>query len=1143
MNARLTAILACAAALVSGPLAAQGTEELLTSVGTTVTQDGTHHAYLLWQPGDAAATLGKRFAIHRKSGPADSPLPFTRLGIQTLQTSANTIRAMLELGVKIDRAAAAAPTRIDGLYREITLRTGEPPAAPPDPNLDAAGKLAFLIQSAVTDPRTLSRLFFLGRAHPGVMMALGHAFSIPVKNGVHTFEIREVDSADNDVRVVGRITVDTAAPVVLQAPSSPVRVLHPVTAGSQHTISPKDHLNARLRWGASPTLRSQMPHSFGFDLFRVARETAVNLGWHLTPPTPQEIVEALAATDPADPAPAISQANELPILIGDLLTPAQAADPADTERIDFADDGIWHRSPEGQSIRRPYADGEAFYYFVAARTITGAPGLLSSGALVTMCHRLPPRPASIQSVLSNFVRPANPADWAAQGGSQFLQVKIRQLPSNPAAERPLGYYVHRWATSQEYLDHLGNPNKNRIGYIAHSFGDTYITFNDNGAGAPTLASHTDRSVWYTIRAVGASKCEGQVLSGHSAPMAGYLRDFRAPDGPTGDFLICNHQPRVVFIGREEKRPENYELPEGYTGIVVEAVRTTNVITAALIEVELRQPDRSWLTVHSRRHIFQRSDVLIVPLPYREPDNEVNPMRIRVSAITAQGTLSDPLERIVIDGKKTPFATHRYSLSAEMNCKNVSNVPGTPTHEAYLPGGFSNPIVGTILFPAAQGVAEWRVYRRVGADGDLSLIAKGEGAALPNPSTWTDDALPLAPGTSVCYFGQVFDQNANPSPLTLISCVTLLNPELPTPMLSPAEIIDNDDTHMTLQLEWFCDPAGVDRFEVLIAREGGGDPAALGLSPLLSPVALESVSSDFPDLAFYRYQTPRVGATMGNGPGFGIQVRTPADARVYFAVRACSVGEPDARASGSASNVVSNRFLTEDTGPQPVIPWPARPLPGVFDQRRPIGSFPALEGPFWPVVLPTSLETPTGILVGLTRGPLEVDNKGKSGTFFSLLPPEHYLFRLRETKEGAETLATLMPFMLYRYQVPSVSFPNARPNLVQCTPLLDRMSWNFINDPEKGGTRYQFNEPYFHILNYRNQIELPVAGNWSDSATPTLGDPGSGAPLPPYLEGTSGMILVKDPLPVTIGAKYRHIIVKFDNRGEIQRVIPLDPVQH
>jgi hypothetical protein len=134
-------------------------------------------------------------------------------------------------------------------------------------------------------------------------------------------------------------------------------------------------------------------------------------------------------------------------------------------------------------------------------------------------------------------------------------------------------------------------------------------------------------------------------------------------------------------------------------------------------------------------------------------------------------------------------------------------------------------------------------------------------------------------------------------------------------------------------------------------------------------------------------------------------------------------------------------------------------------------------------------------------------------------------------------------MLYRYQVPSVSFPNARPNLVQCTPLLDRMSWNFINDPEKGGTRYQFNEPYFHILNYRNQIELPVAGNWSDSATPTLGDPGSGDPLPPYLEGTSGMILVKDPLPVTIGAKYRHIIVKFDNRGEIQRVIPLDPVQH
>jgi hypothetical protein len=59
----------------------------------------------------------------------------------------------------------------------------------------------------------------------------------------------------------------------------------------------------------------------------------------------------------------------------------------------------------------------------------------------------------------------------------------------------------------------------------------------------------------------------------------------------------------------------------------------------------------------------------------------------------------------------------------------------------------------------------------------------------------------------------------------------------------------------------------------------------------------------------------------------------------------------------------------------------------------------------------------------------------------------------------------------------------------------------------------------------------------------MGLPLSYNPLPPYLVGATGMILLKDPLPVTSGAKYRHLIVQFDARGEISRVIPLEPVQH
>ena len=83
---------------------AQTASELLTTVGTTVQVSGNHHAYVLWQPGDAGSTLGKRFAVYSKSGTADTAGSYTRHGIQTLQTSPNTIRALLELGETLDTA-------------------------------------------------------------------------------------------------------------------------------------------------------------------------------------------------------------------------------------------------------------------------------------------------------------------------------------------------------------------------------------------------------------------------------------------------------------------------------------------------------------------------------------------------------------------------------------------------------------------------------------------------------------------------------------------------------------------------------------------------------------------------------------------------------------------------------------------------------------------------------------------------------------------------------------------------------------------------------------------------------------------------------------------------------------------------------
>jgi len=1133
--------------LIAPPARAQDTGELLTTLGTTVdsTIDGRTHAYLLWQPGDAAVTFGKRYAIHSKSGDADSTAPFTRLGIQTHQGSSHTVRAMLELGVKIDPGAANAPVRIDALYRQLIFDS-QNPAAPADPSLDAADKLLFILQSAATDPETLSRLFFLGRAHPGVMMALGHGFSIPVNAGVHTFELREVDAADNDLRVVGRVTLDTANPIIPAAPAAPFPVPHPVKPADYHTVSPKNNLNVRLRWGIPATLRGQMPHTFGFDMFRVKKNVAESLGWHVTPPTRVDLLAAVAASVATDPDPDAARANSLPILIGDMLTPPEAADPSNTERIDFSDDGVWHIDDNGASIRRPYQDGEAFYFFVAARNIVGVPGEVSPGALVVMCDTLPPMPPTLESVTSQFTAPATPAGWDAQAGSQHLQIKFRQLPESPESHAATGYYIYRWSRSQEYLDNVGNPLIGRIGYVAHDPGETFGIFNDNGSGAPTIATHPDRSIWYTIRAAGTTACPDEILGGHSSPLPGFLRDFKAPDSATGDFVICRHLPSAEYLGRQYLGPETFQLPADYVGVTIRIERTSSTLVAADVEVYFNNEPNPVVVVHNKRHAYRSGNTVLIHLPYRVSDNVANGMVIRVSGVTAHGLVSTPADASTVNTENAPYIIQRFKLDASKDCKSINASPDPfPVHEAYDSLGNLTPIIGSIAFPAGQGVSEWRVYRRVGSDGELSLISKNEGPNLVSPAPWEDAALPAANGSRVCYYVQILDQNANPSPMFPISCVTMLNPDMPTPMLAPAEIVGNSSGSMTAALKWFCDPVGVDRFEILIAREGGGIPKPSGLSALLSNDSLASLSPDFPDLEFYRFQTPRVGAQLGNGPAFGLQIELPADATHFFAIRACGPGEPDARSNGSASNVASAQWVTPPDFALPIIPWPARPLPGSHDHRLPIEQYTTSEGPIWPLIPNIGFGIPTMFLVGVTRHPLSANSLGTVATLASPKTPESYLFKLRETLGSVDPLIDLMPFMLFRYQVPSARYPDARANVVQCTPRIDRMSWR-LGDGKGGRTGYEIRDPWFRFTspsrgNFSGPI--PVAGTWDDVSKPTLAFPANLTDVPPYLEGNTGLIFLVDPLPVAVGASYRHLIVQYDDRGEILRVLPLDAIQH
>lgn len=1127
-------VLACSQ--VSG----QGTDPLLTTVGTTVEADGRTYTYILWQPGEAGTTFGKRYAVYSKEGDLAANSDFQRLGIQRVQTNPTTIRALLEVGAKIDADAEDAPTRIDGIYRDITLNSNAAASVVNDVTLDAAGKLAYLIESAVIDPELLDRMFFLGRAHPGVMMALGHAFAIQVEGaGLRTYEIREIDDSNVDVQVVGRVELDLTNPFSAPAPGAPVAIAHQVDPDAQFPISPKDHLNVRLRWGVPSKLRAALPFTFGYDLYRVKAKVAEGLGWDNEPPSPSQMVSAIRTENESDSDPDFSRVNALPILLGDrLLTLAEAADTSsDPERFDLADDGIYYYDEGGDLTRREFLDGEQFYYYVAARGITGYPGELSSGTLVTMCDRLPPSPPRIFSVLGDFVKPTNAVDWAAQAGEAIMEVKFEQVPQalgRDAAER---YYIYRWNKAGEHLEQPGNTTRGRIGMMTHQAGQEYAVFRDTTPGAPTVATASDQTVWYTIRAVGQSACAGETLGGHSPPAGGVLRDFSAPDAADGTLLVCRTKVAVEKLSRQTSPPDNFDLAD-FVGISVNVARQSSAVVAAKIKVSSGD-QTTQTTLYDRQHYFQSGNELLINLPFREPVGGSQRLSISVQAITSTGRVSNvatatsPTLEFPVD-----YAIYRFIASGSKVCDPIETITENPVvHESRDDEGKVNPVEGTVTVPANQGVGEWRVYRRVGSDGPLTLIFKREeeGSAEVQGGGWSDPTPPHANGARVCYYSQTIDKNGNPSELKRLGCMQMANPDLPTPMLSPVTV-QNGSSGAEVRLEWFCDPVGVDRFEILVAQDGGGIPNLGGISDVLGQAAIAGVSSDRPELAFYPFQSPRITSAYGPGPSFAQSIGIPTDKRLYFAVRAVGPGAFP-RTSGSASNVAEARWQTPLPPNQPVIPWPARPLPSTFEMRRPIDAYLAGEGPLWSIRLPNDFGIPVGILVGLVPESPQSNSSSGMPIDVDIAAPEDLLFDLRNPGGGGSR-DELMPFLVYRYQIPSAAFPNARPNLSQCTPLIDRLSYKKL----KVGNSYQLNDPFFIGLPLDSSIELPIDGAWGPGVPPILGDP-STIPAPaPYLENGKLGLYLKDQLPVIRGAQYRHVMVMMTDDGEIRQVVALNPVQ-
>ena len=1235
---KFTVLCIIACSLLIPAVLAQNPDPLVYTVGKTFqTNGGTgHHNYLLWQPGNAQTTFGKRFGIYSKNGDSVSASPYTLQGIQSLQVSPSAIQALLKLGEKFDANGASLLERIVALNAEANATPLPEDFVPPTTiTLEIAQKLAQITTVALEDAEVLQSLVSLGRVHPGVQMSLGLGFAIETTPAsITTYEVREIDPGGNDVRVIGRVTLDAANPQGLVAPGRPIQIFHPNDPSYQTNASPKDHLTVLTRWSTPAALRALLPHAYGYNIYRI----------------PSTIIDT-ALLDPAELEEVVDlvnlggvRVNSLPAITSLLLTDAEATDPSFEAGIFFHGDD---KSPPAD----PFTDGDTFYYYISARDIAGHAGPLSKPTLITVCDRLPPSTPAIISVDNVF--DLGTSDPGNDTGTQHLRINIRQVPENPAENSASSYRVYRWHSANDWQRHGGDPELNFIGEVAHVPGKAVVWLDDDDdsdldtdgpggtgpdglggvdTGAPVVTNEADlemgQTFWYTVRAVDNTACAPKNFSGHCGAVFGVPRDRVGPEQPKGSLITCFCIPKIQLTtdGTPASRPL-YGVDDTFPGFVVRVSRTDpkdrfviRKVTGFDVEFGAEKAsDGSFDVRFSRTYVYrgleQFGDTL-VPLEAFEGS------LLRVRSRLGDGSVSDwlPLTRQTDATNEGEIIRYEFLASARICCPTIipsrslrqkdgsidprilgllpsdnPNAPDCPpwievdpgitppSHTPIGPNGSITGVCGNVYL--SGDIREVRIYRRVGRTGDLQLIARQSGQSALQDFTWKESAPTLVNGVECCYYAQSFDQHGNASPLTRIGCVTVVNEDLGIPILMDPVDLDPTGSFPVVGLSWFCDPVGIDRFELWVAADGDVDPGIQSEGQLSTEIESDInqvlTDEDGNELSFSVFRTNSLTSGFGNGGEFSLNLTVPAGRKLHYAIRPIGPQVRDTVTSqfefsrGSFSNIVSGTWIAPAEGPQDIIPWPARPLPGIADLGIKVDDYIPGEGPFFAYPIPSAEMNAQGASAAIFCGTFpSVSNSDlpSVGNFPGDRDPAEWLFNYRKqptSNPGSNDFESILPLVVYRYQIPGKTpgapYPNAKPNLIQVTPLLDRISFRKLSI--KVGPNFTLDYDYFRVRDpffifqnneqtFPSVLPVPLSGTFSRDVSTFI----TGAPLPPigggppYLaplpsdvpaqsQRQNGTIWIKDAIPAARGASYQYMLVTFTARGEIARVIPTNTITH
>jgi hypothetical protein len=1116
---------------------------LLVSGGTHVRDGSEAYGYAILQlepqartvaaPGVSSALTLPQFSVYKKDGPPSAPGDFTLVSVLRPAVDEATVQALLERSWRLRPTQTPAAqeaelgAKLDELFGTLTASAS---------SQSAAAKLSNVVAAAMVDPQYREELSLLGKTFPGVNMALGHAWAGSISAaGPTTLEFRLRSTEGEDLAVVSRLTLDGSQlnPVPLPAPGRPFAVgleipdteLPPGAFEDFRNDAPgNDALTAtgfaelktqlagrlvnraaRLRWSTPVGLRQRSILQNGFNIWRLPGD-ALNPDWLAEAPSLGALVAAGAV-----------KVNQLPVMIPEELSPAQAEDAGNTALSFFTDE-------VASSIVLP--EGAApFVYFVSAVDVLGRDGVLSPGRIVTICDRMPPSVVGGVQVLNDY-------QWTGGTGGAGAQRFVISWAPVPEDQNngTIEYEVFRWNRYDGPQRSLGAQP------IATVTGQAFL---DEGLPGSPNEENAHETFWYTIRAVRVSDC-GRFPASHSGPVFGVIRDRGGPGiaGGTVD-LWC--------------------LAPAITATAVSVTTTSNSQDDRIIPVTLRTfrgaDGLEWVEYASMlggqpvvlsRQYFDADGVAEYVIYLRESSflqdrAELGNLRARVGASNGAVSSFIPPDVSTMGSwlKNTSSITLPFDTSVTLiAATNNSPCPeGTSLSPVDPEDRTVRPTTGRAQ--TEPGAGEVQIFRQID-DGPLTYVARvganRVGDSIPalwdEGVEWIDGNPPPVNGGTVCYYLQAFSEDGLSGPMVLIRCLS--SPALALPVPSLAAITSDGagpGGPRFLQVRWTCSPVGVDRFKVFISENGFVPPSDLGVN-VLGAESTQGQGVSLPGQdgkLFGTYLSSRInGGFSGDDEEEPVEFSflLPAQNGSTYTVAVKAVGSPPFEDQGAGapegdlSNIREGLWMLANQA-SPDVPWPARPIPPRIQPSH------LYLGPSLPLLtkeFPADLALTSAVLSGNTfdgaavrigqvdtpNTPLEGEKRGAWLVTSYRFNPDRGIFRVSRNDHPQHSL---FPCVLYRYRVSDTNDPALTSDLVQVTPLMESIAYGFSNPqrvPDPLGNSTIIYDPYIQVVD-----EGPITG------------------------GRRVGLYLTDTLPVVSGQTYRYLLVRFDPvTKEPRDVIPV-----